>query len=399
MIRKAKELPPAKEIPLLETIRMEKIRFEFLQKKRIKRWYRLYRITFCLAVFLCIALILSEIGLGWIHLSDFGSGSNKPANPKPSEKLEGILLPTYKDQTDSTPSAPSNPTPPSHEGDKPLTKDTLYAYDYSLVPEGEIPIIPMDLSLSSYGTRYIHNDTGYTPDTDALLKRDFGHKDSLEYLSASACPTVLIVHTHGTEAYSENGAISYAEGEEDFTRTADRSKNVVSVGAVMAEYLNKQGVSTVHCTVLHDQVQYKDSYARAEQTIRNYLEKYPTIRLVIDVHRDSIVKSTGETVRPVTLIEGQAAAQLMCIVGSDWGGDHNPRWSGNLALALQVREKLNLQYENLCRPVYLRSSTYNQELAPYSLLIEVGSAGNSLEEAHRAALALAQVLTEYVPKL
>ncbi len=398
MIKKTQELPSAKEIPLLETIRMEKINFEFLKRKRVKRWYIFYRITFCITVVLCIALLLSEIGLGWIDFSDVGKGANKPAEPTTSEKIEGILLPTYKDQTDNTPSVPQTPNPPSQGETKPLTKDTLYAYDYSLVPQGEIPIVPMDLSLTSYSAKYIHNDTGHTPNTEALLKRDLSRKESIEYLSATKAPAVLIVHTHGTEAYSEDGAISYVE-EEDLTRSVNIEKNVVSVGAVIGNYLNQQGISTVHCTVLHDQVQYKDSYSRAEQTIRTYLEKYPSIRLVIDVHRDSIMKSTGEMVRPVSLINGEAAAQLMCIVGSDWGGQENPRWNGNLALALQVREKLNLQYENLCRPVYLRSSTYNQEIAPYSLLVEVGSSGNSLEEAHRSALALARILVEFIPSL
>ena len=88
---------------------------------------------------------------------------------------------------------------------------------------------------------------------------------------------------------------------------------------------------------MHDQNQYKDSYARAEETIKQYLAKYPSIRLVIDLHRDSVVKSTGELVRPVTLIDGGAAAQVMCVVGSNWGGEKNPNWEGNLALARKMQ--------------------------------------------------------------
>ena len=232
-----------------------------------------------------------------------------------------------------------------------------------------------------------------------LLKKDFSQATPLEYLSAGYEPKVLIVHTHGTEAYSENGALSYSESVEEPHRSTDTERNVVAVGRVLADTLNQNGVSTIHCTVMHDRLQYRDSYARAEETIRTYLEKYPSIRLVIDLHRDSIVKSTGELVRPVSLVDGEAAAQIMCIVGSDWGGDENSKWEGNLALALQVREQLNLHYKNLCRPVYLRSSTYNQELAPYSLLLEIGSSGNSLEEAKRSAIQIAEILTGFVPKL
>ena len=135
-------------------------------------------------------------------------------------------------------------------------------------------------------------------------------------LSNNEGPVVLILHTHGTEAYSEKGAISYLESGE-LARSNDTSKNVVAVGEAMAQYLNKNGVPTVHCSVMHDQVQYKDSYNRAEETIKQYLEMYPTIKLVIDLHRDSIVKSSGELVRPVTLVGDTPAAQVMCVVGSD----------------------------------------------------------------------------------
>ena len=143
---------------------------------------------------------------------------------------------------------------------------------------------------------------------------------------------------------------------------------------------------------MHDELQYKDAYSRSEETIRKYLKEYPSIRLVIDLHRDSVLKSGGELVRPVTLVNGEAAAQMMCVVGSNWNGGEYPNWEGNLAFALKIREELNAEGENLCRPVYLKGATYNQELAPYSLLVEMGASGNSLEEAKRTARRLADVL-------
>ena len=120
---------------------------------------------------------------------------------------------------------------------------------------------------------------------------------------------------------------------------------------------------------------------------------------MIDLHRDSVVKSTGELVRPVTAVDGEAVAQVMCVVGSDWGGQENPNWQGNLSLALKLREELNQKYQNLCRPAYLRASTYNQELAPYSLLLEVGASGNSLAEAKRSASLIADALAKFIPEL
>ena len=173
----------------------------------------------------------------------------------------------------------------------------------------------------------------------------------------------------------------------------------MAVGKTIADILNKNGIPTVHCTIMHDSVQYKDSYARAEETIKNYLEEYPTIKLVIDVHRDSIIKSSGEIVRPVAELDGEAAAQIMCVVGSDCAGDDCPDWENNLSLALKLRSSLNSQCENICRPVFLKPNTYNQELAPFSLLLEVGASGNSLEEAQRSAELIGKSLVTLVQEI
>lgn len=272
----------------------------------------------------------------------------------------------------------------------------LYDFDYSKIPSGYTPIVPMDLSLSSYGPSYINNSTGYTPDVPSLLAKDLKKSNGYEQLTVSSSPLVLIIHTHGTEGYSENGATYYSEEQTDYARTSDTSKNVVSVGRTVAELLNKSGIPTAHCTVMHDSVQYKSSYARAEETVKKYLEEYPSIKLVIDIHRDAIVKSSGELVRPVAELDGEAAAQVMCVVGSSWEGDECPNWENNLSLALKLRELLNGECSNICRPVNLKAHTYNQELAPYSLLLEVGSSGNSLEEAQRTAALIGKKLAELV---
>ncbi len=271
---------------------------------------------------------------------------------------------------------------------------SIYDYDESAVPEGHVPIIPMDLSLSMYGSSYINNATGYRPNVAALLEMDLGGGGAMP-LSSRTEVEVLIIHTHGTESYHPDGAISVPEGEED-ARSTDTEKNVVAIGKTVADILNENGIGTVHCTLMHDSLQYKDSYARAEETIRKYLEEYPTIKLVIDIHRDSIIRSSGEIVKPVAELDGKGAAQLMCVVGSEWEGGDYPNWEKNLSLALKLRERLNQKCENICRPVYLKSHTYNQEIAPYSLLIEVGADGNSLAEAQRSAEVLGDSISELV---
>ena len=397
-----KELNSPKDTPYLP--KGETISYEARTKKKISRWYKIYLATTLGVVFLTVIFLIVGIsdkatlpniesiasGILSGDLMDLSGGvpynkdEIKDNYDNVFDVIDGILLPS-KDPDDSD----SVVVP---DKDAPTQKQDIYAFDYSKVPEGETAIIPMDLSLSSNGSAYIYNSTGYAPDLEALLAANFTTANNPSYISNISAPLVLIVHTHGTESYSADGAISYLDDGREIARSEDTAENVVSVGAVMAEILNKNGIPTLHCTIMHDRIQYKDSYARAEETIKQYLEKYPSIKLVIDLHRDAVVKSTGELVRPVTEVNSEAVAQVMCVVGSDWGGEACPAWKNNLSLSLKLRDSLNSKYGNICRPTYLRASTYNQELAPFSLLLEIGASGNSLIEAKRAAVLVAQEL-------
>jgi len=397
----------------------ERERILLRYKKRWRRWYVIYGVTTVAILILSLSLLIGGLGrktgifasggygrsvrfaqaLGELILGndfmDLSGSRDKAGNTEQDvvDKIigviDGVLTPetTNKDGSISVDAKP-----------KPITKEELYAFDYSKVPSGHTPILPMDLSLADNGAAYINNTTGLNPDTDALLAAALRADGETVTVAGKGEPLVLILHTHATEAYSEEGAISFAESGE-ICRTEDREKNVVAVGEVLAEVLQDNGIPTLHCQILHDELQYKDSYARAEQTIRSYLEQYPSIRLVIDLHRDSIVRSSGELVRPITLVEDQPTAQVMCVVGSSWGGEACPRWERNLSLAMKLRESLNAEHDNLCRPTYLRSSTYNQEIAPYSLLLEIGSSGNSLEEAKRAVEKVGEALSGLIRQM
>lgn len=377
-------------------------RFEGIQRSKIERWRKIYILTTLAVVILTVLFLIIGIAekvtsskfdtLGSLFLSNTfmdisGQKKNQSSEQLPDGNADifdapgGIIIPSKDPDDSNSVIVPDNNT----QNDSPASLGSIYDFDYSKVPEGETPIIPMDLSLSSEGSTYIYNSTGYSPDLKALLASDLSKNSNPLYISNTQAPLVLILHTHGTEAYSKDGAISYLDNGGEIARSENTSQNVVAVGAVMSEILNQNGIPTLHCTLMHDQLQYKDSYSRAEATIKQYLEKYPSIKLVIDLHRDAVIKSSGELVRPVSTVDSKPTAQVMCVVGSDWGGDDCPSWQNNLSLALRLRDSLNSKYGNLCRPTYLRSSTYNQELAPYSLLLEVGACGNSLEEAQRAA--------------
>lgn len=270
----------------------------------------------------------------------------------------------------------------------------IYDYDLSVVPEGAFPIIPVDLSLPSLGKYYISNETPYNPDIGALSYSSRAI-EAWSGAGTQSAPLVLIIHTHATEAYSEEGALWY-EGEGVAPRTEDTSKNVVAVGAVMASVFREMGVPTLHCTILHDKESYMNSYNRAAETIRSYLEKYPSIKYIFDVHRDSLIRENGEKLRPIAEVNGRVAAQIMCVVGTDHLGAVHPNWETNLSLAALLGERLDESYPGLARHIYLRGASFNQQYTEGSLLLEIGSCGNSLEEAKYAAELTAAELAKII---
>ena len=254
------------------------------------------------------------------------------------------------------------------------------------LPEGATPVINRDLSYLELGESYLHNETPYTPDLSVLLER------ALPRLSATDAPQILILHTHTSESYQE-GEPSYlagSPGDTTYSRDADRS--VIAVGKALAETLQEKGITVIHCTVMHDAPTLGGSYERSAEAVKKYVEQYPTIVLVIDLHRDAILNASGEYIRP----QGSAssAAQVMAVVGSDCNGTRHERWEENLALAVQLRAKLNQTTPDLCRPVSLRNASYNQELAPYYLLLEIGSGASSVKEACASAVLVGQGLAE-----
>ncbi len=254
------------------------------------------------------------------------------------------------------------------------------------IPEGAIPIVSMDLSAPSLGQSYIHNETPYRPDVESLLAQELTLGEN------HGQPLVLILHTHTSERYLPDGT-DYIEGVVgDVAYSKDAKENVLVAGEALSRALNENGITAIHCTVMHDDPTLGGSYSRAEKTIEQYLEIYPTIRLVIDLHRDAVTTAEGTLVRSSSA--GGNGAQAMAVVGTDANGTPHPYWQDNLALALQLRERMNREEEGACRPVSLRNASYNQEMARYSLLLEIGTVANSPEEAIAAARAAGKALAE-----
>lgn len=192
-------------------------------------------------------------------------------------------------------------------------------------------------------------------------------------------PQILILHSHGSEAYSQNDGDLYQES--DPYRTTDCTHNVVRVGEAMAEVFRAHGLQVVHDTTLYDYPAYNGAYDRSRAAVKSWLEKYPTVKIILDVHRDALVGNDGTIYKLITRENGQKAAQVMLVVGTDGGGADHPYWIDNLALAIRLQKELATDYISLARPVVLRNSSYNQQLSPGSLLVEVGGHGNTLTEA------------------
>lgn len=215
--------------------------------------------------------------------------------------------------------------------------------------------------------------------------------------AAAECPAdgpqVLIVHTHGTEAYTMPAGEEY-EASDDH-RTLEKEKNMIRVGDEIARALTDAGLGVLHDRELYDYPNYSGAYNRSLAAIEKYRAEYPSLLYILDVHRDAVADSEGNNYK-LLCAEEPGAAQLEFVIGSSGGGLEHPDWRENLKLACAVQETLYAKYPTLMRPVTVRNSRYNQQVTAGSLLIEVGTAGNSLDEALAAARLFAAGFAETV---
>ena len=259
------------------------------------------------------------------------------------------------------------------------------------VPEGATAILSLDLSFQANHLSILQNETLYRPNIEEIK-----NKQSIT-ISNSNGPLVLILHTHASEAYlsPQTSYLTGNIGQEIYSN--DQNRSVISVGEALCESLKQNGISAIHCSDQHGKNgTLQNSYQGSADCIEKYLKKYPSIQYVIDIHRDGILSDNGELVRTIANHEGESYGQIMAVVGTDGNGTEYPNWQPNLSLALRLNERLESCVENICRPTSLRNASYNQELAPNALLLEIGSAGNTQEEAIRSAELVGKVLSDLI---
>ena len=234
--------------------------------------------------------------------------------------------------------------------------------------EPSVEVIESDLSLAERGDSYIVNYTDKAVEIAELIDRGFVDLEE----SNSSAPIIMILHTHTSEGYY-GGKNEYLEG-------------VISVGDALSQKLNALGLTTLHCTVIHDGGE-GNAYLYARETIETMLKIYPSIKYVIDLHR---MELDADGI-PIKTLSNEGLAQIRLTVSADSEG-----WQENLSLALELRQRLNEGGTRLCMPPTLSPSRYNSDLSLYYLMVDVGATGNTSKEAMLASEKLAVAICDTV---
>lgn len=214
--------------------------------------------------------------------------------------------------------------------------------------------------------------------SNGLVTEESRKTSDIEIEFYSEQPQILIMHTHTTESY-ESVEKNYYDSEYS-SRSYDPENGVVAVGKAIAEELSAAGIAVIHDGTIHDE-QYTGAYTRSLETVEEILSEFPSIKIVLDVHRDAI--EDGESrVSAVTEINGKKAAQVMIISGAEEGEiEDYPDWAQNLTFAIALQEKVEENYKGLMRPLFFCQRKYNMHVTPCSLLLEMGTDANTLDEA------------------
>jgi len=306
---------------------------------------------------------------------------------------EAEKTPAAEPKKDSTAAAPA-PSPDETQG----AENSGTAAAPKIPDKYAAPIISEDFSgrdnsnLLEYKSGLIKNETTFE-DEEVLALLEHGMK--LRFADTGD-PQVLIVHTHATEAFEQYDAPQY--DTRNTWRSTDNNRNMVALGAAMAQVLEENGIGVIHDTTQHDYPSYNGSYDRSAKTIKSYLEEYPTIRVVLDLHRDAMQRDDA-IVKPVTEIGGKKVSQVMIIAACDDGTMNIPEWRENLRFAVTLQDYMETVSPGLTRPVYFCYRKYNMDLTTGSLLIEFGTNANTLEEgicsAQLCGQALADLINDY----
>lgn len=238
-------------------------------------------------------------------------------------------------------------------------------------------IVTKPVTTPSSNSIAVNNKTEYAVDAAALLSQP------VNISLTGDSPAVLIIHTHGSEAYMPDGSDTYTES--DPYRTQDKDYSVIRVGDELAAELAKNGIAFIHDRSTYDFPSYQGAYTRSCASIQAYLKEYPSIKIVIDLHRDAIHAADGTVYRTIAQVGDTTCAQVMLVMGTNSSGLEHPNWRENFSLAVKFQNEMNTLYPSLAKPIELSPYRFNQQATTGSLLVEVGCTGNTLQESLDAA--------------
>ena len=244
------------------------------------------------------------------------------------------------------------------------------------------------LQLSDFNylvNEYFTVDGGTVADADLLDAASFLSED-LSIVKNQAVPQILIYHTHSQEEFADS-----VEG--------DAGTTIVGMGDVLADALEAKGYQVIHDTGVYDLVDgvldRSAAYDYARTAVEELLAQYPTIQVVIDLHRDGV-----EGQKFVTEIDGKPCSKVMFFNGISRNQQGeisylpNPYIKQNLAFSFQMEFAARQQYPGFTRNIYLKAERFNLHLRPRSVLIEAGTQLNTVEEERNAMEILANLLDE-----
>ncbi|MDR0984738.1 MAG: stage II sporulation protein P [Ruminococcus sp.] len=280
-------------------------------------------------------------------------------------------------------------------------KNPLPYPDFKNLTAQSAKIVPTTYGKSS-GNSYINLDIAgqvrnkTTVPNTALLEESRKYPEwKIDFNSNE--PQVLIMHTHTTECFEEFER-EYYDNSFGY-RTTDPRYNMVAVGEEIKKELEKLGICTIHDDTINDYPKYNGAYDRSAEVVKEYLRKYPGIKVVLDIHRDAITNSDGSLAQPVAEINGKKAAQIMIISGCDNGTYNMPNYMKNFRFSSLLQSQLEYENPGLTRPILFDYRHYNQELTTGSILIEVGSHGNTLEQVKYSGQLIGKSLAHSLMKI
>lgn len=197
-------------------------------------------------------------------------------------------------------------------------------------------------------------------------------------------PYVMVYNTHATEAY-------LPEHDGGF-RSTDKNYNVIAIADIITKNLIEKGHLVKQVETMHDYPNYNASYSRAKSTLETELSKEKNLKVLIDVHRDGVSPDASYYDRikkeSVVEIDGKRVGTFKFVIGND-----TPNKDEIIQFSNYIKSVSDMMYPGLAlKPIIKPYGKFNQNISDYSLLMEVGSNVNTLDETKRTADYISEIL-------